>query len=201
MRYSNMRVTILGRGPLAEPLAQLAERAGHAMIWVQEAPAPWPDVDTPDLVILAGSSTAVQTLLERVGASIADCRVVVDATIPTVDDRDGGEADPRGTVWIPALMKGARIVRAFASVPANAVATVLHDWTSETSPRLAVPLAGDDTKAKALVVTFMREIGVGPFDLGALANADLIAPGGALWGKALDPLEMLEAVGQLSGGG
>jgi predicted dinucleotide-binding enzyme len=196
-----MRVIILGRGPLAEPLAQLAGRAGHAMIWVQEAPAPWPDVDTPDLVILAGSRTTVQTLLERVGSAIADCRVVVDATIPTVDDRDGGEADVRGTVWISALMKGARIVRAFASVPANAVATVLHDWTSEASPRIAVPLAGDDTKAKALVVTFMREIGVGPFDLGALANADLIAPGGALWGKAFDPLEMLEAVGQLSGGG
>src|SRR5215467_129133 len=81
MRCSNMRVTILGRGPLAEPLAQLAERAGHAMIWVQEAPAPWPYVDAPDLVILAGSSTAVQTLLGRIAPSIADCRVVVDATI------------------------------------------------------------------------------------------------------------------------
>lgn len=194
-----MLVTILGQGPLAEPLAQLAERAGHTMRWVQEAPAPWHEVDTPDLVILAGSSTAVQTLLKRVAPSIADYVVVVDATIPTVDDRDGSEADVRGTVWIPALIKGARIVRAFASVPADAVATVLHDRT--TPPRLAVPLAGDDQNAKALVIKFMRDIGVDPFDLGALANEDVIAPGGALWGRALNPIEMLEAVGLLSGDG
>jgi 8-hydroxy-5-deazaflavin:NADPH oxidoreductase len=118
-----------------------------------------------------------------------------------VDDRHRNEADLSGTVWIPALIKGARIVRAFASVPADAVATVLHDRTSETTPRLAVPLAGDDQNAKALVITFMRDIGVDPFDLGGLANADVIAPGGALWGKALDPVEMLEAVGLLSGDG
>jgi predicted dinucleotide-binding enzyme len=199
MRYSKMLVTILGQGPLAEPLAQLAERAGHMMRWVQEAPAPWHEVDTPDLVILVGSSTAVRTLLGRVAPSIADYMVVVDATIPTVDDRDGSEADLPGTVWIPALMKGARIVRAFASVPANAVATVLHDRT--TPPRLAVPLAGDDQNAKALVIKFMQDIGVEPFDLGALANEDVIAPGGALWGRALNPIEMLEAVGLLSGDG
>jgi hypothetical protein len=196
-----MRVTILGLGPLAELLAQLAERAGHTVRWVQAAPAPWRMVDTPDLVILAGSSTAAQTLLERVAPSIADYMVVVDATIPTVDGRDGSEADLRGTVWIPALMKGARIVRAFASVPTDAVATVLHDRTSETPPRLAVPLAGDDQNAKAVVIKFMCDIGVDPFDLGALANADVIAPGGPLWGKALSPVEMLEAVGLLSGDG
>jgi predicted dinucleotide-binding enzyme len=196
-----MRVTILGRGPLAEPLAQLAERAGHTVTWVQEAPAPWPGVDTPDLVILAGSTTAVQTLVERIAPSIGDYMVVVDGTIPTVDDRDGSEADLRGPVWIPALMKGARIVRAFASVPADALATVREGRTSETAPRLAVPLAGDDREAKALASAFMRDIGVEPFDLGALASADVIAPGGALWGKALNPVEMLEAVGLLSGDG
>ena len=40
-----------------------------------------------------------------------------------------------------------------------------------------------------------------PFDLGALASADVIDPGGALWGKALSQVEMLEAVGWLSGDG
>ena len=49
--------------------------------------------------------------------------------------------------------------------------------------------------------TFMRQIGVEPYDLGALASAEVIDPGGPLWGKALSQIEMLEAVGWLSGDG
>jgi predicted dinucleotide-binding enzyme len=93
------------------------------------------------------------------------------------------------------------MVRAFASVPAEALARVLNGPASSQAARLAVPLAGDDRDAKATVGTFMREIGVEPFDLGALGSADVLAPGGALWGKALNPVEMLEAVGLLSGDG
>jgi predicted dinucleotide-binding enzyme len=47
----------------------------------------------------------------------------------------------------------------------------------------------------------MREMGVEPFDIGALAAAEVLDPGGALWGLALTPIEMLEAVGELSGDG
>jgi predicted dinucleotide-binding enzyme len=64
-----------------------------------------------------------------------------------------------------------------------------------------VPLAGDDSEANSLVAQFMREIGVEPFDLGALGSADVLEPGGALWRKALSQVEMLEAVGWLSGDG
>jgi predicted dinucleotide-binding enzyme len=71
----------------------------------------------------------------------------------------------------------------------------------EESARLAVPLAGDDRDAKAVVARFMRGIGVEPFDLGAFSNGDVLEPGGALWQKALTPVEMLEAVGYLSGDG
>jgi predicted dinucleotide-binding enzyme len=200
-----MHITVLGRGPLAEPLATLAEHAGHSVRWVREAPEPAAagTVDAPDLVILAGSSTAVQTLLESIAPSIPAGVVAVDATIPTQDDRRGGEAEEQrpGAEWISAFLPGARIVRAFASVPAEALATVLNGTMSKQAARLAVPLAGDDRDAKAIVARFMREIGVDPFDLGALASADVLAPGGALWGKALSEVEMLEAVGLLSGDG
>ena len=202
-RSLKMRITILGRGPLAEPLAELAEHAGHTVQRVREAPAPADAVDVAELVILAGSSTAVRTMLESIAPSIPDGVVVVDATIPTLDDRDGGEPEPRrsGAEWIPVLLPAARIVRAFASVPADALAKVLNGPTSEQAARLAVPLAGDDRDAKAMVGKFMREIGVDPFDLGALGSADVLAPGGALWGKAFSQVEMLEAVGLLSGDG
>jgi 8-hydroxy-5-deazaflavin:NADPH oxidoreductase len=203
VRYSDMRVIIVGRGPLAEPLARLAERGEHTVTWVEQAPSPWSAVAAPDLVILAGSSTAVHTLLEQIASSIADDVIVVDATIPTVDEGVGDDAERQqpGTEWIPGLLRGARIVRAFASVPAEALESVLHRTTSADSDRLAVPLAGDDHDAKGVAATFMRTIGVEPFDLGALRGADVLAPGGALWGKALNQIEMLEAVGELSGDG
>ena len=71
------------------------------------------------------------------------------------------------------MLPGARIVRAFASVPVRAFTDLLSD-ASGTAPRITVPLASDDRDAKALVGTFMRQIGVEPFDLGALAIAGLL---------------------------
>ena len=197
-----MRITILGRGPLAEPLAELAERAGNTVRRVQEAVAGSGAADAADLLILAGSSTAVEPLLASVSPSISQVTVVVDATIPTERERRGTEEPAgSGTGWIAVTVPRARIVRAFASVPAEALAALLRGSTLDTTARLAVPLAGDDREAKAVVETFMREIGVDPFDLGALGSAEVIDPGGALWGKALSQVEMLEAVGWLSGDG
>ena len=197
-----MRITILGSGPLAEPLAQLAQRAGHNVLRVdQDANAS--DADAAELVILAGSTAAVETILKRIAATMSQDAIVVDASIPTHDERRGDQAETAGTKagWIAAMLPKARIVRAFASVPAEALRAVLARSAPDQPERLAVPIAGDDRKAKEAVEKFMREIGVEPFDLGALTNSDALNPGGALWGKALNQIEMLEAVGWLSGDG
>jgi predicted dinucleotide-binding enzyme len=66
---------------------------------------------------------------------------------------------------------------------------------------LAIPIAGDDADAKAAVEMFIRDIGGEPFDLGPSSVAEVLAPGGPLGGKALSQVEMLEAVGWLSGDG
>jgi predicted dinucleotide-binding enzyme len=196
-----MRITILGRGPLADPLAELAERVGNTVRRVQDAAAKSGADDAPDLVILAGSSTAIEPLLASVASSIPEGTALIDATIPTQQEGRGEEEQAlSGTEWIAATVPHARIVRAFASIPAEALGAVLRP-TSDQPARLAVPLAGDDRDAKAVVETFMRAIGVDPFDLGALRSAEVINPRGALWGKALSQVEMLEAVGWLSGDG
>jgi len=64
-----------------------------------------------------------------------------------------------------------------------------------------VPMAGDDASAKGIVAGFMRQIGVEPFDLGPLTVSYVMEPGGPLWGKAVDSLDMTECIGWLSGDG
>jgi hypothetical protein len=159
--------------------------------------------DAADLLILAGSRAAVETLLAALAHSLPEGAVVVDATTPTDDDAREAVAMPTTstTEWVKKALPRARIVRAFASVPAEALVEVFDHPPSDDSVRVAVPIASDDDQAKKLVGRFVREIGMEPFDLGALASADVIDPGGALWGKALSQVEMLEAVGWLSGDG
>jgi predicted dinucleotide-binding enzyme len=198
-----MHITILGRGPLAEPLAELARRAGHTVRRVQDGATAADAGDAPDVIILAGSSTATGTILTSVAPSVSRDVIIVDASIPTQRDDDGSSAEPAGSgrAWIAATLPRARVVRAFASVPAEALVAVLDRSSPDQTANLAVPIAGDDREAKKVVGKFMREIGIEPFDLGALTNAAILDPGGALWGKALSQVEMLETVGWLSGDG
>ena len=151
------------------PLADVLSRA------VKQVNAP----SDAEVVIFAGSEVSPDVLDE---ASKAD-RVIVDATEP------------------PAFPNPARdnhVVRAFASVPADALAAATN---GKAKNKLAIPLAGDDREAKIVVATLMREMGVEPFDLGPLKVADALEPGGALYGRALTPTEMIECVGELSGDG
>ena len=198
-----MRITILGSSPLAEPLAQLAERAGYEVHAMRATPASPAAADAPDLVLLAGSRAAVEPLLEGIAESISPDIIVVDATTPTHDDRGGDEkqSSGSGSSWILETLPKARVVRAFASIPAEALEAVLKAPAAKPAASFSVPMAGDDRDAKEVVAKLMRDIRVEPFDLGALATSSALNPGGALWGKALSPVEMLEAVGELSGDG
>ncbi|HEX7981680.1 MAG TPA: hypothetical protein VF461_23935 [Gemmatimonadaceae bacterium] len=197
-----MNISILGRGPLAEPLALLAERAGHSVRRLTTA-EPAQASDMGRLAILADTREALAPMLAQIAPAGARDIVFVDATTPSQDDR-GRSADQRGgsdDASFDAALPGSRVVRAFASVPADALRAVVDAPPSQPGERLGVPLAGDDAQARGVVGEFMRSIGVEPVDLGGLGNAQIIEPGGALWGKALSQVEMLEAVGWLSGDG
>ena len=200
-----MLIRVLGRGPLAQSIVRLAERAGHVVRCSDESPEPPDHDELLDLVILAGSRNGVEADLANVSSESLENLIVVDAITPTQNEVPGSSAETVASTepesgWIAAMLPGARIVRAFASVPVQAFTDLLDD-TSETATKLAVPLASDDRDAKALVGTFVRQIGFEPFDLGALGSAEVIDPGGPLWGKALSQIEMLEAVGRLAGDG
>ena len=200
-----MHITILGHGPLAEPIALLAARAGHTVNWAEEGAEPSDHGlrDDADLVILAGSSAALEPMMPSIRRVLSRDAVVVDAIIPTRRESpdDVRSAQRSEGESLADSLPDVRVIRAFASVPAEALSALLSEEKVEPTAPLAVPMAGDNRQAKALVSAFMSSIGVDPFDLGALQSARELDPGGALWGKALSQDELLEAVGWLSGDG
>jgi 8-hydroxy-5-deazaflavin:NADPH oxidoreductase len=203
----HMRIRIFGCGPLAAALTGLAERAGHT-VW-RSGPTPLPPYadELLDLVILAGDRRTVDAELANVSAESLRDLIVVDALTPVREDPAGSSSESAAasisatTLWIGTMLPEARIVHAFASVPAHAFMELLSRGAFEDTSMLAVPIAGDDADAKAAVEMFIRDIGSEPFDLGPSSVAEVLAPGGPLWGKALSQLEMFEAVGWLSGDG
>ena len=202
-----MRISIFGCGPLAAALTGLAERAGHTVWLSRPTPTPPYADELLDLVILAGPRRTVDADLANISAESLRDLIVVDAITPVREDPAGSSAESAAasisatSLWIATMLPEARIIHAFASVPAHAFMELLSRGAFDDPTMLAVPIAGDDADAKAAVEMFIRDIGTEPFDLGPSSVAEVLAPGGPLWGKALSQIEMLEAVGWLSGDG
>ena len=202
-----MRIRIFGCGPLAAALTGLAERAGHT-VW-RSRPAPLPPYadELLDLVILAGARRTVDADLANVPAESVRDLIVVDAITPVRETPAGSASESAASSiaatsrWIATMLPEPRIVHGFASVPAHALMHLLSAGSFDGATMLAIPIAGDDADAKAAVESLIRDIGAEPFDLGPSSVAEVLAPGGPLWGKALGQVEVLETVGWLSGDG
>jgi predicted dinucleotide-binding enzyme len=153
------------------------------------------------MIIVAGDRTALVDLSRRVASVAPHDAVVIDATTSGDDEQaNGAEHVVSEEEWIPLLPRLA-VVRAFASVPAEALMAVVDHTSSPRPFELAVPMAGDDVAAKQRVAEFMRQVGVRPFDLGPSTVSYVMEPGGLLWDKALDLAELVECAGWLSGDG
>jgi 8-hydroxy-5-deazaflavin:NADPH oxidoreductase len=196
-----MHITMMGNSRLIGPLVTLATRAGNTVLRVDEIATDVAACAQSDMMIVAGDRSAVTDLVARVASVTSEDIVVVDATAtPETTQGDGGEEVLSESEWM-SLLPSTRIVRAFASVPVEAFELIVDRQPPTAGGGLAVPLAGDDTAAKELVAEFMRQIGVEPFDLGPLTVSYVMEPGGQLWGRAVDALDMSECIGWLSGDG
>ena len=195
-----MHIAMVGDGGLIGPLSILATRAGHTVSRVDETP---PDVGScanAGMMIVAGDRSELTDLVARVVSLTSEDIVVIDATATLSSRMEGEEEAVSESEWM-ALLPNSRIVRALASVPVEAFTLIVDRQPPTAGDELAVPLAGDDAAAKDLVAEFMRQIGVEPFDLGPLTVSYVMEPGGQLWGRAVDALDMRECIGWLSGDG
>jgi predicted dinucleotide-binding enzyme len=208
-----MRIGLVGAGNIGTTLAGLLSRAGHEVILSNSR---GPDT-LADLVADLGPRARAATV-EKAAAD-ADLvvvavplrayrdlpaepftgKIVVDANnyYPQRDGRiaelDAGEAT--SSELLARHLPGARVVKAF-----NTIRYVnLRDRARPDAPardRLAIPIAGDDVEAKAVLTDLIDQIGFTAVDTGSLADSWRQQPDTPVYTAAVGPDEATALLAQ-----
>ena len=97
--------------------------------------------------------------------------------------------------WV-AQQLGRPVIKAFNNIYAARLQN--FGLPAGTTGRVAIPIAGDDPKAKAIVSRLIDEIGFDPVDAGNLAESWRQQPGTPVYGPDFVAAEVLRALAQAS---
>ena len=166
------------RGP--ETLADLAKETGAQATTVADA------ARDKDVVIVTIPEKAVPDLRNEIGGAL-DAKTVVVDTGNYYPKRDGRIADIESGIpeskWV-ADQLGRPVVKAFNTIYANHL--LERGKPAGEGDRIALPVAGDDPKAKAVVMRLIDELGFDGVDTGGLADSWRQQPGTPVYGADLD---------------
>ena len=196
-----MRVGIIGSGRVGATAAALLANAGHevalsnsrgpdSLLAEIERLGPNARAVTPGEAAAFGDVVLVAIPFGRYAElpvpELAG-RVVVDATnyFPERDGEVDGMGNGRTSSELLAeLLPAANVVKAFNTLN---YARLRDDARPQGAPdRLAIPHAGDNPQAKAIVSTLIDAMGFDPIDTGSLADGGRWQqPGAALFGRPL----------------
>ncbi|KMK63860.1 NADPH-dependent F420 reductase [Puniceibacterium sp. IMCC21224] len=170
-----MKITILGRGNMGAPLAELSRKAGHEVTVVGQDGNAATAIKDADLVVLALHFEPAKALLSNTGVCDAlDGKLLIDVTNPLAPDymslTVGHESSAGET--LAALVPGTRVVKAFNTVFAD----LLKNQASGKDAPVPVYVAGDDADARAQVVAFVEDVGMVAIESGPLGNARYLEP-------------------------
>ena len=167
------------RGP--ESLAAFARETGAHAVTVEEA------ARAGDVVIISIPLKNIAGLPRDLFKGVADSVVVVDTGNYYPRQRDG-RIDPieRGTTetrWV-ADQLGRPVVKAFNNIYAR---HLLDRGKPKGTPgRIALPIAGDDPRAKEVVTRLLDELGFDAVDGGGLDESWRQQPGTPVYGTDFD---------------
>lgn len=193
------RLTALGhevfvsnsRGP--GTLAALAAETGATAVSVTEA------ARAGELVVVAIPEWEVRNLPGDLFAGIRDDVVIVDAgnycpphRDGRIDDIEAGMTDSR---WV-ARQLGRHIIKAFNTIQARHLMDLGRP--AGTPGRIALPVAGDDNAAKAVVLRLVDELGFDGVDAGGLDQSWQQQPGTPVFATDLDAEGVRRALAQAS---
>jgi 8-hydroxy-5-deazaflavin:NADPH oxidoreductase len=201
-----MNIGILGAGNIGANAARLFAKAGHdvriansrgpkslASLVAEVGPklaasTPEDAVAFGDLVLIAVPWSAAEEAIPEAGPY--EDKIVVDAMNPYTADFEIEDLGDRTSSEITkTLVPGARLVKAFNTL-------FYRRLESEGTPgRLAIPVAGDDAAAKAVVMGLIDEIGFDPIDSGSLADGGRRQqPGTPVYNQAFSASEVKDAL-------
>jgi 8-hydroxy-5-deazaflavin:NADPH oxidoreductase len=166
------------RGP--ETLADLAKETGAQATTVDDA------ARNKDVVIVTIPVKAVPDLRNEIQGAL-DAKTVVVDTGNYYPKRDGKIADIESGIpeskWV-ADQLGRPVVKAFNTIYANHL--LERGKPAGERDRIALPVAGDDTRAKQVVIRLIDELGFDGVDAGGLADSWRQQPGTPVYGADLD---------------
>jgi predicted dinucleotide-binding enzyme len=178
------------RGPAS--LAALAAETGATAATVEQA------ARARDVIIIAVPEAAAPQLPRDILA--ATSAVVVDTGnyYPARDDRiaeiDGGLTDSE---WVARVLDRP-VVKAFNNIAANSLAT--RGVPAGTPGRICLSVAGDDPRAKELVLGLIDALGFDGIDAGTLADSWRQHPGTPAYCRDLDADGLKAALAQADAG-
>jgi predicted dinucleotide-binding enzyme len=160
------------RGP--ETLRALAESTGATAATAEDA------VRGAELVAIAVPVKAVPSLPDLHGKLVIDANNYYPARDGQIAAIDGGMTSAR---WI-AEQTGASVVKAFNTILAAHI--VEKGLPAGTPGRIALPVAGDDPRAKRTVMELIESLGFDAVDSGGLDDSWRQEPNTPVYGTDLD---------------
>lgn len=205
-------IGFIGSGNVGSALAQLAVGAGHDVVLSNSrGPETLGEVvarlgsraraSTPAEAAAAGGIVVVTIPVRayrQVPAEPLRGKVVIDtlnydpARQGSVPEIEAGDTPPH--LLLQAHLKDSSVVRAFSTVFFKHLADLARP--AGAPDRSAVPIAGDDAAAKAVVVGLIDSLGYDAHDVGPLAESRRFAPGTPAQLAYLDPDGMFSAPGR-----
>ena len=183
-----MKIGIIGAGNIGSVLALRFGENGHEVrIANSRGPASLSDVEREtgataveardavkdaDVVVVTIPEAKVPNLPKDLFAGVPAGVVVIDTGNYYPQQRDGRidgiEKGATESRWVEQQI-GRPVVKAFNNIYADHLRN--HGKPAGTPGRIALPVAGDDAKAKAVVMKLVDEIGFDPVDAGAIDDS------------------------------
>src|SRR5262245_4115950 len=193
------RLTALGhevsiansRGP--ETLASLAKETGAKAVSVKEA------AHAGDVIVVTIPEGRIPDLPRDLFTGVRDSVVVVDTgnyyprqhdgRIPEIE---GGLSESR---WVEKQL-GRAVVKAFNNIYARHL--MEHGRPANSPGRIALPVSGDDSQAKAVVISLIDELGFDAVDAGGLDESWRQQPGTPVYATDFNAEGVRRALAQAS---
>jgi predicted dinucleotide-binding enzyme len=167
------------RGP--ETLADLAAETGATAVSINEA------VQDRDVVVVTIPEKNIPDLPTGLFEGVDDRVVVIDTGNYYPQQRDGRidgiEAGSTESRWVEQQL-GRPVVKAFNNIYAKHLLELGRP--AGTSGRIALPVAGDDATAKAVVMGLVDELGFDAVDAGGLDDSWRQQPGTPVYAQDFD---------------